>query len=690
MVTATTTPSKKEPIRACVRCRARKQRCSGYPCSYCQDLNVVCTIAKDRRSTRLSNSEAGALRARIQALEGQLDSLANYNTNLLRVLKENGLEASAPEGECLPDTTELADVSASAKYPKPGEFSKIDNDDPRIIWSAYGPTSIFNEGSGNEGVESGEGEGSGREDLVTSYSVSTLHLLNKNPQILKHVRLFFQHMYPDVHMFIPRETFLVDFHHPKGEDQPSYCTKELVYAICAIGSMHDSSFPQSDSYYNIAKGRLFMNLNCASMPSLQAFILLGLYDVYCGRNDSGWILTGIGLRMGFNLGFHLSPPATVSDLSVKFKSRIYWGCFVVDHLLALIFGRPSTLHVADSTIQESDKVPDLDWIREFQGVDGVIEIANPLKAIVRLFVTVEDAMNELFVANTDLGGPMHLHTKLSKVRRFNEKIESWRMNLSTDLQWVQGGVMGENSEYMEGGAETLAFKSKSPPKMNHVLCYYISLLCINRPFITKSADEYSGSNQAGHERTPELYLSKSIDDLESHIVGVVVKCLRDLSIALSQASGWGSILVIYAAVIGVSTVMMLGNSREYSGEKSGKRSRWLMSPSESQLHYYEENPLQFQREKELRYWFFTLMGVLEAQQESWVLARKVFAMVNKRLKTGFGVGYTRAVKAWREELKTRTLDIPPEVDFSPLDDLWDGDFGDAIVPIEFETLFKMC
>lgn len=675
-------------IRACVNCKIRKVKCDGKPCTNCKNSQTVCVLAMDKRSTRPSNSDWNFMSNKIMVLESQLDQLTNHNNHLLKVFNENKIEIKLPDfnqtmaTKSTPNSLLNFETSFN-KYPKPGEFNKIDNDDPKFIWSAYGPTSIFNQNEDN--VTEDESSRSMRDN-------STLNMLNKNPQILKHVKLFFQVMYPDIHMFIPRETFLIDFHHPKPLTQSSYCTKELVYAICAIGSLHDSNFNQSDSYYNMAKNRLFLNLNSSSMPSLQAFILLGLYDIYQGKNDSGWILTGIGFRIGFNLGFHLSPPDdSVSDLTIKFKSRIYWGCFVVDHLLSLIFGRPSTLHIEDSTIQESDKVPDLDWIKEFNfhGIDGVIEIANPLKAIVKLFVIVEDAMNELFVSNSDVNGLIQLHNKLSKVKSFNEKIERWRNNLTYDLQWVQNFDNGNTNEI-----ETLKEKSKLAPKMNHVLCYYISLLCINRPFLTKSIEPTSSEDSDG-ENQQDSIMKNRIQEFEAHIVGVIVKCLRDLTIALAPIEGdeeqRGSILVIYSAVIGISTVMMLGNSREYSTTNNEvKRSKWLISPTNLEMVHYEEMPLQFQREKELRHWFFTFMGVLERQQECWVLARKVFDMVDKKLKNGFGVGYRRAFKAWEKELATMTLDIPFEVDFSPLDDLWDGEFGDAIIPIEFESLFKSC
>lgn len=696
--------SNSRQIRACVNCKLRKVRCDGHPCSNCKNSKTTCILTKDKRSTRPSNSDWNAVNSKIVALENQLDQITNHNNHLLKLFGENNINVQLPDMNQQPPAANITSAATGEtitqplsvwdntlptfiKYPKPGEFDKIDNDDPKYVWSAYGPTSIFNQNDDDV-------NGDGVSDKAMS-NFSTLNILNKNPQILKHVKLFFQFMYPDIHMFIPRETFLIDFHHPKPSNQSSYCTKELVYAICAIGSLHDSTFNQSDSYYNIAKNRLFLNLNSSSMPSLQAFILLGLYDIYQCKNDSGWILTGIGFRIGFNLGFHLSPDDnSVSDLTIKFKSRIYWGCFVVDHLLALIFGRPSILHIGDSTIEESGRVPDLDWIKEFnfQGVDGIIEIANPLRAIVTLFVIVEDAMNELFICKSEFSGLIQLHNKLSMVKSFNEKIESWKCNLSDDLKWVQGDSRDS------GGLETLKERSTSAPKMNHVLCYYISLLCINRPFLTRSIEPNSSGESEGESREGSM-LKNGIQDLESHIVGVIVKCLRELTIALAPPSEgfeeWGSILVVYSAVIGVSTVMMLGNSREYSMENNGdsdstKRSKWLIGPTNSELGHYEENPLQFQREKELRHWFFSLMGVLERQRGVWLLAGKVFDMVDKKLKNGFGVGFKRAQKAWEKELQTTTLDIPFDVDFSPLDDLWDGEFGDAIVPIEFETLFRSC
>lgn len=650
---------------ACTRCRQRKMRCTGpIPCAKCVDAQVECTTTEDKRSIRPSTSEMDLAKAKMVQMELQIDHLLNLNAMLRQ--RQDGDMAS----QILPDMN-LKQHGAmrqqdQSKYPKPGEFHQIDKDDPEYVWSAYGPTSIFDtalpsasligsvskskgakaNGAGAS-LSSAQVAGSGASSSSSSaafqqQSLTTTHaiqILNRNETILKHVKLFFQYMYPDIHMFIPRETFLIDFHHPRPLNVGNYCTKELVYALCAIGALFDDQFDNhltADSYYNVAKNRLFLQLDSnVSLPSLQAFILLGLYDIYKGKNESGWILTGLGLRIGFNLGFHLEP-TNVSDLTVKFKSRIYWGCYVVDHLLGLIFGRPFVLKLGDSTIEDSKSVPDLEWIKEFnyKGHDEIIDVHRPLQAIVRLFSIVEDAFGDIFKAGKRYGveSSAELVAKLSKVVAFNESVASWRHMLSTDLQW--------STDVPQAMVDPIGVKAQSQPKMNHVFVHYLTLLCMNRPFIQRQIDVA--------ETDPSF---SEIQLMQSAIMAQTVRCLQDLAMAMCDPAGSpGSILVIYCAVIGVSTTMILGDSQHYP---TSCKSKWLV-----------DNELlpQRARARDLRRWFFAFMAVLHTHSTRWPLAARVLQTVEGKLVRLYGIGYGRALAEHERERELR--DAPPDPPFA--------------------------
>lgn len=695
--------STRQITRACVNCKLRKVKCDSHinaPCTHCVKSGTACVVASDKRSTRPSNSDWSVVNKKLAALEQQLDQVSNQNNHLLDLLRKNNVPIQLPEiSKKINSVMETTNQDFKQKYPKPGEFEKID-DEATIFWTSYGPTSIFNENE-NESENKNKNENGASKNIDTAEEKSnsllmnsSLEKLNKDPTIISHIKLFFQWFYPDIHMFIPREPFLIDFYHPKSPGQPTYCSKELVYAVCAIGSMVDTKFKDSEAYYNIAKTRLFLNLHNPNVPSLQAFILLGLYDIYRCENNSGWLLTGIGLRIGFNMGFHLSPPLTQksSELTNKLKSRIYWGCFVIDHVMGLMLGRPPILHIADSTIQESESVPDLEWIKEFnfEELDHVIDVSNPLKAIINLITISDNATNDLFrlygsYESNGVDGLLGIYNKFNNVNLHIERIESWREGLKPELNWKglyavnEKGVPSSISAILDltnnEKIESLDVKCMSPPKMTHVFYYYIVILSLCRPFIKKNELLNDVNDQN------DLILQSNLIKLQDGIFNKVVRCLRELSVAMTpylcsdttdknnqinSKHKKPTILVIYATIIAISTILAFGNINYSKNKENGdlqegskiKKSQWLISPGIKERERFNTFPrtpewktqfAQLQREKEMRYWFFTLMSLLEQSRQSWKLAEKSLAMVDRKIKSEFGIGFKRAMKAWVNE-----------------------------------------
>ncbi|GMF89339.1 unnamed protein product [[Candida] boidinii] len=179
--------------------------------------------------------------------------------------------------------------------------------------------------------------------------------------------------------------------------------------------------------------------------------------------------------MGFNLGFQLNPKSWY--LNIK----------------SLILGRPSLLKMTDSTIQESIRMPDIDWIDEYSypGLNSkpeVIDVSNPLKSIVKLISITEGMLQEVFIQNTaydskKINGGINkranvsngeagngigiddantgtessktkklnnsinssqkllLMKKLELLKKYNNKIIEWRKNLPDLLKWDQNTLL---------------------------------------------------------------------------------------------------------------------------------------------------------------------------------------------------------------------------------------------------------
>jgi hypothetical protein len=483
--------------KACLHCKNRRIKCDSnlqIPCTNCSKFNRDCQTTKDKRCSRPSNEEFNALRARVKQLETYLRDINKFN------IINTSIENYTTDNNTNNYDNVNNDNDNKKKYPKPSTFQTLygstlmngnnnntsnSNNNNEI----YGPTSIWHQNINNSLNKEFEYDEIEEDDnFELPIILPTINILNKDIDIIKYIKTFFQWLYPDIHMFIPRETFLIEFYHPREDKTEIYCSIELIYAICAIGSMIlENDLKISNKFYYYSKKLLFKNLNKPSITSIQSFLLLSIYDLlYKGNNKSSWLLSGIGLRIGFNIGFHLSPDMDIiknNKLSVLFKSRIYWGCFIYDHFIGLVLGRPSMLKINDSTIIESDRVPDLEWIKEFNfdQKDDIIDVSNPLKSLIKLIVISENSIRDIFLNNnnnnTDNIDIINSKIDYRIVDEFNCKVKQWKEQLIEELKWEEN----------EGAIKARSMKT---PDMIHVYYYYIVLMSVNKNFINKHDNSY--------------------------------------------------------------------------------------------------------------------------------------------------------------------------------------------------------
>ena len=578
-----------------------------------------CVPSSDGRSLRPSTHELVDLRERVAQLEAYIEGLTGEKSVALG--GETAMEAAGDDAD--------ADAEPAGKYPRPKAFQRIGTS--TVSPETYGPTSIFH--SATSPLREREPR-KGREP-VAAVSLKTL---NKDATVIRYIKCFFQWLYPDIHMFVPRETFLIDFYHPRTSRKQSYCTPELVYAVCAIGALlapADEAEAQqeiqqetqaragSERFYAMAKELLWAKLDAPSITSLQAFLLLGLYDMYRGRNSSCWLLSGLGLRLGFDVGFHLSPnlatsKRSINRLSLLFKSRIYWGCFIVDHFIGMILGRPSVLHIDDSTLEESGRVPDLDWITDFNFKEkDIIDVSNPLTSIIRLIVLAERSMHGIFVLEHSVVG------KYARLAAFNRELADWRAALLPELRWPD--------------TDAVRARSTKPPDMVHVYYYYIVLLCVNRPFLDASSTTEPDPLADQQQRIRDEVVVPALATLDVAIAGFVAKygCRRC------------SILVVYSSIL-VASVVLLIMERDRRRDGPAPAAHALLDVLLGNLH------------------------VLREAGSVWGLARESFAGFERKLHDDLGLSFSVEYQHLR-----RRAESPAGVSSSPALDLAgaDVDFG---------------
>lgn len=312
-----------------------------------------------------------------------------------------------------------------------------------------------------------------------------------NQDIVDLIANFFVWRYPDVTMFIHRESFLTDFYKSKDDIKMSvtYCSEELIYALCCLGSFDSRKSPGSDvnhlaeHFYHLSRSLIFEKLRTDSYPSLvmmQALLTLSLYDLGRGNNFSAWLLSGMAIRLGEHKGLSHEPSqwksdsgTILSDYDIRVRSRVYWGCYLTEHFIANVLGRISILNSRQTTIRNTDDLPRLDGIDRFCYRDPLhkdynirIDVSRHLLLLDDMYQMCETFKPLIFSRNTTEEGD--IMTSLKHLVNFTNKMLLWKETLPKNLQW---------------NMKILELEGHNQVLMNVRNQYFLALLSFHRPFI---------------------------------------------------------------------------------------------------------------------------------------------------------------------------------------------------------------
>lgn len=459
-----------------------------FPCSNCVRRGIECVPAiGDLRKERYSKSYVKSLETHIAYLETSL--------NKIKSTPEAGEREKLFDS--LPTTDFQSNSGASPNFASPTPtVTSVPPQAAKVVNSSIYPSDSLS-------ISSKRGSMSTRNSVPEPTSVR-LRCLSRSPLILRALSNFFRWLYPGHYMFIHRETFLSAFFGDPST-KSYYCSEELVLAIAALGALlsdkSDELYQESTNYYTAAKSKVLkkiFQLDDSSLdgstPSsklayIQTLLCLAFYDIGNGENPLAWYLSGLAFRIAHEIGLHLNPKAwnnvyadDLSHVDIEVRSRIYWGCYIADHLICVLFGRSTSLRLSNSTIPETDELPDIETgIEDYQYSPNTrLSLAHPLKKLIVLSRMTEVFARKIFVQAENVT------QRNEHISKFNLEIYNWRMNLPEDFKWTKTSVTDADFD------PTLAYV------WYH---YYIILLSYNKPFM----DELENSRAIIEEAIQELY-----------------------------------------------------------------------------------------------------------------------------------------------------------------------------------------
>ncbi|SMN20734.1 similar to Saccharomyces cerevisiae YOR337W TEA1 Ty1 enhancer activator required for full levels of Ty enhancer-mediated transcription [Maudiozyma saulgeensis] len=311
------------------------------------------------------------------------------------------------------------------------------------------------------------------------------NLINSDPLILKALSKFYRWLYPGHFIFVHRESFLYGFFNDAKDNYASshYCSIELIYAMCAVGCRLAPDLQNmSEVYYEKSKSMLlalvFDENSIARITTVQALFCLAFYELGKGQNQQAWYFSGLAIRVGYDMGFQLDPKVWYTDdtkghlttSELEIRSRIYWGCYIADHFISLMLGRTASLSVSNSTIPESNELPEVVGTEEFRFVGKhVLQVSLPLKNLIILSRIVQIFTSKIFIESDDT------NSKIRYLDKFNTQVYNWRQSLPEFLQWSKELIKDPDV-------------SIDPTISYFWYYYYIVRLTFNKPFIEDSLE----------------------------------------------------------------------------------------------------------------------------------------------------------------------------------------------------------
>ncbi|KAL4985913.1 fungal-specific transcription factor domain-containing protein [Aspergillus falconensis] len=376
---------------ACVACRERRTRCvvqhGETACTQCQETGQECIIKNDdQRRKPVSKAYVSQLQDQIQQLQAALREKEEQSSGATQNNTNNVETAHSGPGEVaqLP----APDASESVIPPQcKGSPARSSNSPPyrplTPINSTLGKSSMahrllstrgyvsFDQLAGQQryfgpttnchiyldiASESEESRRQAREQWRRTQRV--LSALSQESQEYL-MQMFWKH-YNSVIRVVHQEAF------EAGRDAgggPFY-SGFLHICILAAGyrfadkqraDMMRITLPGRESLlHREAKYMLDYEMERpGGLPSIAALLLLGDLEVGCGRDNAGWLYSGMAYRLCFDVGLHLDRSGSgVSESDIEIGRMTLWACVIFDRYWALFLGRPTALKPDDLEIYE--------------------------------------------------------------------------------------------------------------------------------------------------------------------------------------------------------------------------------------------------------------------------------------------------------------------------------------------------
>ncbi|KAH7000004.1 fungal-specific transcription factor domain-containing protein [Ilyonectria destructans] len=354
------------------------------------------------------------------------------------------------------------------------------------------------------------------ERIIRSFSVETHDYL---------VNQFFA-FYNSVLQIIDRAAFEAD--RDSQENSPKFYSSFLHIAILAMGyrvadmdrdDMRKITLaPRESTLHREAKYMLDIELERpGGIPSVQALLLLGDLECGVGRDNTGWMYSGMANRLAFDIGLHLDCRSNeMPEQESRIRNMAMRACIIYDKYWGLFLGRPLAIKSQDVDLL-SNRLSRLTWTGfETPKRDLVSEIYEQLTELMELAGrivetrdnTVSNNASEQYnlFASGEAEDNAYLH-----VINLDRQLQNWYRRLPDHLAWKPSNI-------------------KMAPYSFFLLHqqYHVTMILLHRPWAKYGSITGDGSSTGSHPSpdgshmpvAPEAAGQRSMLATENHSLGM--------------------------------------------------------------------------------------------------------------------------------------------------------------------------
>ncbi|RKK70601.1 hypothetical protein BFJ69_g11676 [Fusarium oxysporum] len=579
---------------ACASCRDRRIRCvvpkNQTECTACAKSGAECIIKNDDERRRpISKAYMSSLSDRISMLEGLLlekgvvpppathppktrhdvqDTIAttagNTDPSPQSDSKSPGSEDHSPPDYQNDDfTTRESELATTNSREKQQAYSRSNEDSPFRILDPKQEDIIHRllSTKGNLSFDQISGRlrffGPTANSHVYAESTSLSYAREPPEQIRRAEKIIqslssethdylvdgFFHYYNSVIQIIDRDAFEAD----RMSKSSKFYSHFLHITVLAMGyrvadmerdDMRKITLsPRESSLHREAKHMLDIELERpGGISSVQALLLLGDLECGVGRDNTGWMYSGMANRLAFDIGLHLDCTSSMSEQDTKIRNMVMQACVIYDRYWGLFLGRPLAIKSQDVDLLSNRFSQLASFGLDAPKMDLTSEIYEQLIELMELagrIVEIRDLSNSSQVAEQTGAFATNEaeENRYLQVINLDRQLQNWYRRLPDRMAWKPSNV-------------------KTAPYSFFLLHqqYHVTMILLHRPWAkygsisgdsssteshpSPESDRKANSESPGHHFTAEGS-SMSTDDRQRVVHGSRTSLAR--SICTQQA-----------------------------------------------------------------------------------------------------------------------------------------------------------